>query len=52
VILRNAHIVEPGVETVVPIAATGSFARIAGSVFLAMVERKVRWISQRATTLA
>lgn len=38
-------------ETVVPIAATGSFSRIAGSTFLAMVERKVRWINQRAATL-
>jgi Ser/Thr protein kinase RdoA (MazF antagonist) len=39
-------------ETVVPIAATGSFARIAGSTFLGMVERKARWINQHAASLA
>ena len=38
-------------ETVVPLAATGSFARIPGSVFLGMVERKVRWIETHAETL-
>jgi Ser/Thr protein kinase RdoA (MazF antagonist) len=38
-------------ETVVPIAATGSFARIAGSVFVSMVERKVRWIAEHADHL-
>jgi homoserine kinase type II len=38
------------VESVVPIAATGSFARIRGSSFLQMVERKVRWIESRAST--
>jgi homoserine kinase type II len=36
------------VESVVPIAATGSFARIPGSAFLAMVESTVRWIRPRA----
>jgi Ser/Thr protein kinase RdoA (MazF antagonist) len=38
-------------ETVVPLAATGSFARIPGSVFLGMVERKVRWIERHAEAL-
>lgn len=35
-------------ESITPIAATGRFARIPGSVFLEMVERKVRWIQPRA----
>lgn len=39
------------IETVVPIAATGSFARIAGSTFLSMVERKLRWIERHAEAL-
>ena len=39
------------VESVVPIAATGSFSRIPGSKFLEMVERKVRWLSPRASRL-
>ena len=39
------------VESVVPIAATGSFSRIPGSKFLEMVERKVRWLSSRASRL-
>jgi homoserine kinase type II len=39
------------VESVVPIAATGSFSRIPGSKFLEMVERKVRWMSSRASRL-
>ena len=39
------------VESVVPIAATGSFARIPGSVFLAMVERTVKWIRPRAAKI-
>ena len=39
------------VESVVPIAATGSFSRIPGSKFLEMVERKVRWMSARASRL-
>lgn len=40
------------VEAIVPIAATGSFARIPGSDFLAMIERKVRWIGMRPDRLA
>jgi len=40
------------IESVIPIAATGSFARIAGSAFLRMIERKVRWIRPRAAKLA
>jgi homoserine kinase type II len=39
------------IESLVPIATTGSFARIPGSTFLSMVERKVEWISQRADKL-
>jgi homoserine kinase type II len=39
------------IESVVPIAATGSFARIAGSAFLQMIERKVKWIRPRAARL-
>jgi len=38
-------------ESVLPIAATGSFGRIRGSVFLAMVERKVGWMTQRGDLL-
>jgi homoserine kinase type II len=40
------------IETVVPIAATGSFARIAGSTVLGMVERKIRWLERHAEALA
>lgn len=40
------------VESVVPIAATGSFARIPGSTFLRMVERKIDWLRPRTRTLA
>lgn len=39
-------------ESVIPIAATGSFARMDGVGFLMMVERKVRWLQQRAEDLA
>lgn len=39
------------IESVVPIAATGSFARIPGAAFLQMVERKVKWIRPRAARL-
>ena len=39
------------VESIVPIAATGSFARLSGSAFLQMLERKVRWIRPRAVQL-
>jgi Ser/Thr protein kinase RdoA (MazF antagonist) len=35
-------------ESVIPIAATGRFAHLAGSSFLQMVERKVRWLRPRA----
>ena len=38
-------------ESVVPIATTGSFARIPGSPFLSMIERKVRWLAPRAAKL-
>ena len=38
-------------ESVIPIAATGSFARHHGVDFLAMVERKVRWLQQQADHL-
>lgn len=38
-------------ESVVPIAATGSFGRIAGSAFLNMVERECRWLISRADKL-
>jgi homoserine kinase type II len=38
-------------ESVTPIAATGSFARIPGSTFLTMIEKKVRWIQPRAEKL-
>ena len=40
------------IESIVPIAATGSFARIAGSAFLQMVLRKVKWIRPRAQSMA
>ncbi len=38
-------------ESVLPIAATGSFGRIEGYGFLQMIERKVRWIQGRASDL-
>ncbi|HVS70692.1 MAG TPA: phosphotransferase [Phycisphaerae bacterium] len=38
-------------ESVLPIAATGSFGRIEGYGFLQMIERKVRWIKQRGAAL-
>ena len=38
-------------ESVVPIAATGRFARIPGAAFLTMIERKVRWLQPRADKL-
>lgn len=40
------------VEAVIPIAATGSFARIEGGAFIRMVERKVRWMQDNAARLA
>lgn len=38
-------------EAAIPIAATGSFARMEGTSFLGMVERKVRWIQEHADHL-
>ena len=38
-------------ESVIPIAATGSFARMEGVGFLLMIERKVRWILQHTKHL-
>ena len=38
-------------ESVIPIAATGSFARMEGLGFLLMIERKVRWILQHTEHL-
>jgi len=38
-------------ESVIPIAATGSFARLEGMGFLKMVERKVRWLQQHCDKL-
>jgi len=39
-------------EAVIPIAATGSFARMKGLSFLQMVERKVRWMQEHTDHLA
>lgn len=39
------------VESVLPIAATGRFAHVAGSRFLSMVHQKVRWLRPRAAKL-
>ena len=38
-------------ESVIPIAATGSFSRMEGYGFLMMVERKIRWLQQHAEKL-
>ncbi|MFG0258449.1 MAG: phosphotransferase enzyme family protein [Phycisphaerales bacterium JB043] len=38
-------------EAVVPIAATGSFARMEGGAFLRMIDRKVQWLVDHADTL-
>ena len=38
-------------EAVIPIAATGSFSRMAGIGFLLMVRRKVRWLQKHAEAL-
>lgn len=35
-------------ESVLPIAATGSFGRLEGFGFLQMIERKVRWVQENA----
>jgi homoserine kinase type II len=39
-------------ESAIPIAATGSFARMEGFSFLLMIERKVRWLQAHAEQLA
>jgi Ser/Thr protein kinase RdoA (MazF antagonist) len=39
-------------ESIIPIAATGSFARMEGVGFLLMVERKVRWLQEHGERLA
>lgn len=39
-------------ESVIPIAATGSFARMEGVGFLMMVERKIRWLQEHAESLS
>jgi homoserine kinase type II len=39
-------------ETTIPIAATGSFARMEGFGFLLMIERKVRWLRKHADELS
>ena len=39
-------------ESVIPIAATGSFARMEGFNFLQMIERKVKWLYAHADELA
>jgi homoserine kinase type II len=38
-------------ESIIPVAATGAFARLNGGVFLSMVSRKVRWIRDNAEHL-
>ena len=38
-------------ESVIPVAATGSFARMEGIGFLLMVERKVKWLQAHADQL-
>ena len=38
-------------ESVLPIAATGSFGRLEGYGFLQMIERKVRWVQANAVQL-
>jgi len=38
-------------ESVLPIAATGSFGRIEGYGFLQMIERKIRWVHEHGTHL-
>jgi Ser/Thr protein kinase RdoA (MazF antagonist) len=38
-------------ESVLPIAATGSFGRMEGYGFLQMIERKVRWLRENRTKL-
>ncbi len=38
-------------ESVIPIAATGSFAQLDGVGFLLMIERKIRWLQEHAIEL-
>lgn len=38
-------------ESVIPIAATGTFGKMPGGKFLPMVERKVRWLQKNANKL-
>ena len=38
-------------ESVLPVAATGSFGRLEGFGFLQMIERKVRWVQSNAEQL-
>ena len=38
-------------ESVIPIAATGSFARMEGFGFLLMIQRKVKWLQERSDHL-
>ncbi len=38
-------------ESVLPVAATGSFGRLEGFAFLQMIERKVRWMENSAVQL-
>jgi len=38
-------------EAAVPIAATGSFARMDGPAFLRMIQRKVEWLATHAERL-
>ncbi|MCH7547474.1 MAG: phosphotransferase [Planctomycetes bacterium] len=38
-------------ESVLPIAATGSFAHLDGATFLEMIGRKIKWIAPRAAKL-
>jgi len=40
------------VEAAIPIAATGSFARLEGGAFLGMVERKARWLRESSDRLS
>lgn len=39
-------------ESVIPIAATGSFAHLEGAAFLEMIRRKVLWLAPRAAKLS
>lgn len=39
-------------ESILPIAATGSFAHLDGAAFLEMIRRKIKWIGPRAAKLS